>query len=343
LTTVSIWATVAGEMGRLRSSGRRAPAVALTAAACVLALPSAAGASTASLTDGVLRVTGTPGVDELTLYADGPDLIVRDGFVPTTAGPGCVLTPNAFAACPLAVITRVEADLGAGDDVLITRAPRPATIHGGPGDDTLIAGAAPVGVTLDGGPGDDHLVGSPHADVLLGGPGADGLDGAFGDDLLDGGPGRDAYADPLGNDTINAADGEPDFVDCGPGTDHGTFDPFDTTLACEGAPTTPPTDCTPEIAPPTPADTRRLLAGRALRLDLTVAPGCSARATLLIAGVPYAAAASSTETRGITLRPSRAGLRALRRHRTATIRVVSRGTATSGPTAVTRRIPLRVA
>jgi Ca2+-binding RTX toxin-like protein len=274
--------------------------IAVAALACAAALPAAAQASTAQLDGDVLRVTGTPGVDQLTIFADGDQLIVRDGFSATSAGPGCTVTVLQWATCPLAAIARVEVDLGDGDDVAILRSPRPLVAHGGAGDDSLLSGGGAVAMTLDGGPGDDHLAGGPEADVLLGGPGDDGLDGGGGADTIDPGTGHDAIA--------------------------GRRDPF-----------TP--DCTPEIAPPTAAATRALRSGRALHLDLTVADGCTARTTLLVAGVAYAhASASAASSGGVTLRPSRAGLRALRKHRgAAVVRVVVRG---AGGAVVSRRLAL---
>ncbi len=101
-----------------------------------------------------------------------------------------------------------------------------------------------------GGAGDDRITGSDAADTLDGGAGNDQISGGFGDDTITGGPGRDdlggdrtaaCFYGPIygtctigsGNDTIYAQDGEPDTVDCGPGTDVAFVDAVDTTTGCE--------------------------------------------------------------------------------------------------------------
>lgn len=122
---------------------------------------------------------------------------------------------------------------GSGNDVLIGE-PRAPTgvipeLHGGPGNDRLLAGASDIALygnagsdVLVGSAGDDHLEGAPRDaaqprssrtpkpdaagdallggggdDVLLGGPGADRLDGEAGEDLLEGAGGADVL---LGRD-----------------------------------------------------------------------------------------------------------------------------------------------
>ncbi len=59
---------------------------------------------------------------------------------------------------------------------------------------------------------------------LLGSAGADTLRGTNGINRIDGGPGADNIATLGGEDTVLARDGVGDTVDCGEGTDSGTFD-----------------------------------------------------------------------------------------------------------------------
>src|SRR5262245_8136105 len=64
-----------------------------------------------------------------------------------------------------------------------------ADLHGGSGNDRLIAGYG--NATLFGGPGSDELIGGPGNDLLLGQAGNDVMDGRKGRDLCIGGHGRD--------------------------------------------------------------------------------------------------------------------------------------------------------
>jgi hypothetical protein len=145
-------------------------------------------------------------------------------------------------------------DGGPGDDEF-----DPSTgaddVHGGPGYDRITyykSGGQPVSVTLDdvandgeanehdnirgdveditGGDDNDRLVGDAGANVLKG-----DLNGdlAHGNDDITGGAGADSLFGQGGNDTIHARDGEPDTVDCGPGTDHAITDTIDTVRNCE--------------------------------------------------------------------------------------------------------------
>ena len=100
--------------------------------------------------------------------------------------------------CEAAAIAGFEINGNGGDDT-ISLAPNvtvPATLRGGPGNDTLSGGAGndklvggPGNDTLIGRGGDDSLFGGPGNDKLLGGPGNDKLVGGSGDDLLLGGSG----------------------------------------------------------------------------------------------------------------------------------------------------------
>jgi len=86
---------------------------------------------------------------------------------------------------------------------------------------------------VNGGPGADRLVGAPDAtnyagsqEILTGGDGNDIITGsAAANDLVSG---------EAGDDLINVRDGNPDQVDCGPGTDVALVDSADVDVtACE--------------------------------------------------------------------------------------------------------------
>jgi Ca2+-binding RTX toxin-like protein len=99
--------------------------------------------------------------------------------------------------------------------------------------------------------GNDTIQGGDSPDVIDGGAGDDSLNGGNGNDTITGGPGKDAIVGdatagyctligsfgscktPWGNDTINAQDGEPDNIDCGPGTDTANVDAVDVVANCE--------------------------------------------------------------------------------------------------------------
>jgi Ca2+-binding RTX toxin-like protein len=101
-----------------------------------------------------------------------------------------------------------------GPTVCQSDAPRPDTLIGGPGNDTMSSG-----------PGDDRLTGNGGNDWMVAGDGTDRLFGNDGDDTLHGGH-------AAGNDP-EADDGNPDELDGGPGTDscEGTGDTY---TNCEG-------------------------------------------------------------------------------------------------------------
>jgi Ca2+-binding RTX toxin-like protein len=109
------------------------------------------------------------------------------------------------------------------DDVI--RVPASVTaVHGGGGDDTIVA--APIGAatecpqgcylgvgsqTFEGGPGNDVVFGGRGNDRLSGGEGDDRLYGGIGDDLLRGGPGEDLLSGGFGFDSIDGEAGN-DYV-----------------------------------------------------------------------------------------------------------------------------------
>ena len=89
------------------------------------------------------------------------------------------------------------------------------------------------GVTKTGTPRADTLNGTARDDTLRGRGGDDVLKGLGGGDLLMGGPGRDKLYGGAANDRLLARDGQPDIVDCGPGSDSATIDARDRVKGCE--------------------------------------------------------------------------------------------------------------
>jgi hypothetical protein len=160
----------------------------------------------------------------------------------------CVAIDPSTVRCPVDPQARlyeavVDADLGAGDDLVDFRGLSKLPGHGplespdygpgpafpravtGPGNDVLLTG--PAGTrsalgrgadVLQGGAGTDLVNGSLDADRLFGGAGRDDLWGGFGDDFLVGGPGRDLLSGDAGNDHLRSRDGFVDEITCGPGS-----------------------------------------------------------------------------------------------------------------------------
>jgi hypothetical protein len=192
-----------------------------------------ARASSVSVRDGFVAMTGTAAADNVTVRLVGGSVVVSDA----TAGTGCVSVANA-AWCPQGGIVRIVAALGAGDDtfdgagvslpLVVFDDAGDDTVMGGAGDDSLFGGDGDdklrggAGLDrLDGGAGDDELDGGLGADVLSGADGRDRLEGEGGGDALSGGPGEDVLVGGDGNDALAARQG--DKVSCGLGSDLTTL------------------------------------------------------------------------------------------------------------------------
>lgn len=88
-----------------------------------------------------------------------------------------------------------------GNDIIAVRGYcGPVEMHGGAGNDLLIAG--PGNGVLFGDAGNDVLLGGRGQDILMGGDGNDLLIGGGGRDVLDGGSGADRLLGGLGHDVI---------------------------------------------------------------------------------------------------------------------------------------------
>jgi Ca2+-binding RTX toxin-like protein len=114
------------------------------------------------------------------------------------------------------------------DDIDINQVTEASTVNGLGGNDRLDLSDA--NDTVDGGAGNDHIEGGYGNDTITGGPGQDELNG-------DEPQGECSYIyckPPAGNDTINARDGEVDQVDCGVGpADVANVDAMDNVQGCE--------------------------------------------------------------------------------------------------------------
>jgi Ca2+-binding RTX toxin-like protein len=142
-----------------------------------------------------LVLAGSSGPNEIhiSLSADGRTYVIDSVSALEAGGDVCVNPPENpnELTCEAAVIDGFWFNGGAGDDVVIVgrSVSAPATLRGGPGNDTLIGGAG--NDKLSGGLGDDKLVGRGGEDWLYGGPGNDRLIGGAGEDTCVGGPGQD--------------------------------------------------------------------------------------------------------------------------------------------------------
>lgn len=134
----------------------------------VLAVPVVT--ASAVLSQGVLSVKGSDAVDVFTLRVN-------------TNTNNLVLTCNASKwTFPVNSVTRVDADLGMGNDVW----------------NGLAVGFA----------GAQHVLGAKGDDTITTGQGNDLLQGGQGNDVLNPGGGQDVVYGGLGNDTIDVSDGD---------------------------------------------------------------------------------------------------------------------------------------
>jgi Ca2+-binding RTX toxin-like protein len=147
-------------------------------------------------------------------------LLLLGGATAAIATPG-IAAPGPGCGNPVTVGHTI---LGTPCDDTIVVPPRIEAVHGGAGDDTIVA--APIGAsapcpagchlgvgsqTFDGGPGDDVVFGERGNDTLNGGEGNDRLYGGIGDDQLHGGPGDDLLSGGFGFDVIDGEAGN-DYV-----------------------------------------------------------------------------------------------------------------------------------
>ena len=154
-----------------------------------------------SIQDGVLRITGSDGGDEITLTENENDLGIVSGGVESII--------------PRADVSSYLFRAGDGDDLFENRSSISGTVLGGNGDDILIGGS---GIDLirgengndriDGGSGDDNILGGEGDDIIFGEEGNDVIRGNGGEDTLDGGIGNDVIDGGTDNDELFGGSGD---------------------------------------------------------------------------------------------------------------------------------------
>jgi Ca2+-binding RTX toxin-like protein len=182
-------------------------AVAVAAIAASIAVPVAAATPTvkATVTDGTLRISGSPRADEIVLRLNAPDANQLQVDVGDDG--------SADATFDVATLRAIDVEAGNGNDTVridqVNGAftTRLATrIDGGNGDDTLIGGSG--NEIFVGGRGDDLVDGNGGADTAFLGKGNDTFvwDPGDGSDVVEGGRGRDTlvFNGSAGNEIMAA-------------------------------------------------------------------------------------------------------------------------------------------
>jgi Ca2+-binding RTX toxin-like protein len=194
----------------------------LTTLLCALG---AAALPTPALADGeaayVTRSANTLGFhayygfhNDVTVTMDGNYVVFRDASGPILASNGCQWISGAGAKCLLAAGTHLSIGLGNGANKVKTDLPDDDLlsiwIYGG--DESSSNRIEHVGrpATLTGGPGDDTIIGGFAADEIDGLGGHDVLQPRSGRDDVDGGPGVDltSYADHIVGGVRVSLDGQ---------------------------------------------------------------------------------------------------------------------------------------
>lgn len=157
----------------------------------------------ASLSNGVLTLTGTAGNDSFYVNAaPGGKMAVYEGSKTTSFN--------------YTSVKKIVANMGKGNDscYIGLTSTIPCVIDGGEGNDHLTGGYGNDSITagagmdsINGSSGNDTIVGGADNDTLSAGNGNDVLIGDAGKDLLTGGPGNDTLDGGLGGDRIAGSEG----------------------------------------------------------------------------------------------------------------------------------------
>ena len=218
----------------------------LGAVVVALLAPQPASAATIDLVfPGGVVYSAAPGeINVLDVRLEGTTIVFTESAAPlSTSVPFCTPRSPGVVACDPTFPVPVTVELGDGNDSGVMTMPPSGTITGGDGDDTvtvsnLSPGTGPLeglggpgndtltagaGGFVRGGPGDDQLTSVAAATSLFGEEGTDRLTGSPAGETLWGGPGGDMIEAGDGNDSV-LADSEfggdgPDTVDAGPGND----------------------------------------------------------------------------------------------------------------------------
>ena len=196
-----------------------------------------ATASFATVSGGVLTITGTAASDAFTVtYASNLFTVNRNGTSVNVSASG---------------VTSIVVTGGDGDDVIVLDASvlLPSYIDAGVGNDKIVGGAGKDTLTggagkdtLFGGLGDDRLNGNGGHDRAFGEAGKDRLYGGDGNDQLDGGSSTDRIWGDAGNDILYGQGGNDYFYSRdtlldtlygGAGSDSAQFDPTDIRASVE--------------------------------------------------------------------------------------------------------------
>ncbi|MFE4834896.1 calcium-binding protein [Arthrobacter sp. NPDC056691] len=135
-----------------------------------------------------LTISAAPGAtNKITISRSNDTFTIRDGGDPISSGTGCGgFPPIVPITCSAVGITQVVVNAGDLNDTVTSNSfGVRTTIHGGSGNDTLMAGPASGPVNFFGEDGGDVLLGGLNADVFDGGAGADTMIGGGSNDLVD--------------------------------------------------------------------------------------------------------------------------------------------------------------
>lgn len=338
------------------STARAATFAGIAAAALLALAPAGAGAHSLVRPAGAVVSyisADATSLNTLTVRASGARIEFRDptvdgGMDPGDCTPGEISEDaNAWIIqtfCPAGGVRSVRLDLGEREDSATVSVDIPATLLGGSGADRLQGGPAPDQLTGD--DGDDTLAGGAGNDILIGGLGADELSGEAGDD------------------DVRARDGIQDLVRCGDGTDRADADTLDEVDAdCEAVvrtltPAPPGTSSLRdrlaprlEVAAParrrigtsrrvpvfaTSTESGYVAASGALRVDGLALPISVARRRIPVGG----AGAELPVT--LSAAQWRRALRALRRRRPVSVRLVVVATDQAGNSRQARPVTIRL-
>ena len=292
-------------------------------------------------------------LNTLTVRANGSRIEFRDPTVDGGMDPGDC-TPGEISAdanawiiqtfCPAADVRSVRLDLGEREDTATVSLDIPTTLLGGPGADRLTGG--PAADQLSGDDGDDVLAAGGGADVVVGGLGVDEVGG------------------DAGNDDVRVRDGIQDVVRCGDGADSVDADTLDDVSADCEAVTRTPTAAPPgasaardrvaprvEVGAPSRqriARSRRIrvfanstesgfvAASGALSIDGLALPLKVVRRPITVAGGGAELAVTLTRARW------RQALRALRRRRSVSVRLIVVATDGAGNSREARPLTVRL-
>ncbi len=175
---------------------------------------------------GADRFSGGPGVNVVTDFVDGEDLILAgrnlDGVqILDDEGDTLIRYADDFVTRLLGI----DSSLITVDDFLFLLA-------GDEGDNTLTGGSGTDFV--DGGDGADNINGAGGGDDVDGGYGDDAVSGGAGDDTVDGGAGDDTMLGGSGQDAMAGGDGDDTYVvDAGDTVEEEGGEGTDTVVASE--------------------------------------------------------------------------------------------------------------